>query len=503
MNSTYSPTNQNDDSKEEKSIKDIHTIELNYHLSDVNLLRGDFKKEELEVQHTNIEHENIKYLAKEIFSQWDLLDDGQISVDEIILCGIDTQLAVALGRVMDCDNSGVIHYEDIVNCLTILKFGTMKAKVALLVEFMDHNGDHMISYDEALTYLKAAPSEICEKLGLDPTNGKDLQFEDILALFESSDRGEEAIGVFCNHILHILESRVVRLKPMMSTVVHCLGINDVMMLYNQLATWVRHLSRENMFIAVLVALQIVLWEYNFNYYQENNYPVSFCIAKGFGLNLRILTIILFLTMARSTMAKLHSYKLLSYFVPMGFNIQIHSFVGFCTVFHALGHMSGHIVYHTYFVEGGFSHSFVQKSLLRGEGWRTKGSGDAITGFILLGALLLMAITALRRGNSSQAYKSFSLTHFCTTYGWCFYFYMSLICGLFFSQLVHFLRSSVRTTSSSALPTLHLPQADLLAMALLFFLFRAAMRPVILVRITALRFQSCPLLNGIHFRLLEM
>jgi predicted ferric reductase len=123
-----------------------------------------------------------------------------------------------------------------------------------------------------------------------------------------------------------------------------------------------------------------------------------------------MTILLFFTMARSTMATLYSFEIIKWFVPMGFNIQIHSFIGFATVMHSLGHTAGHIVYHTYFVEGGFGHSFVQASLLRGEAWRTKGSGDAITGFLLLGSLLLMAWTALTRGNSSLAYKGFSIVH---------------------------------------------------------------------------------------------
>jgi predicted ferric reductase len=54
---------------------------------------------------------------------------------------------------------------------------------------------------------------------------------------------------------------------------------------------------------------------------------------------------------------------------------------------------------------------VQKSLLRGAEWAEKGSGDAITGYILLSMIILMAGTALHRGNGSKGYKIFSNTHF--------------------------------------------------------------------------------------------
>ena len=289
----------------------------------------------------------------------------------------------------------------------------MKAKVALLVNFLDRNGNHQLSVDEIQTFLKIAPLEICERLGLigDDGSSTHIYYEDILGLFETSDRGEEAMDIFCKQIMSMLTSRLTPLSPTrFTTTAVCFGPNDLYQTYVEARNWLRRLPLSGVFMAVLVALQIVLWEYNFDYYQKSDYPLSFCIAKGFGLNLRILTLLLFFTMARSTMAHLYGYKLIKWLIPMGFNIQIHSFIGFSTVLHAFGHTAGHIVYHTHFVEGGFGHAFVQPSLLRGEKWRSKGSGDGITGVLLLGSLLLMAWTALARGSSSKAYKTFSLTH---------------------------------------------------------------------------------------------
>lgn len=81
-----------------------------YHLSDVNLLSGrhSIPKEDLEITHTHAEHQVVRNLAMQIFSDWDLSNDGIISVDEIIDSGLDRQFAEALGRVMDCDKSGQI-----------------------------------------------------------------------------------------------------------------------------------------------------------------------------------------------------------------------------------------------------------------------------------------------------------------------------------------------------------------------------------------------------------
>lgn len=351
---------------------------------------------------------------------------------------------------------------DLVNCLTILQYGTMKAKVALLINFMDTNGDHHLSIEEIQIFLKEAPLEICERLGLvgNKRITKEIDYEDILSLFETSDRGEEAIYIFCKHIGDILTSRTFRGSTRFTPRVTCFGMKDINSWFTSLMKWISRLSLSTLFIAALIALQIILWEYNFNYYQQLGFPLSFCIAKGFGLNLRILTLLLFFTMARTTMATLYEYKLTKYFIPMGFNIQIHSFIGFSSVVHGLGHTAGHIVYHTFFVDGGFGHAFVQKSLIKGEKWRTKGSGDGITGALLLGSLLIMAWTALRRGNSSGEYKSFSRSHFLynlwliilffhVPHLWVYFF--AIGCLMIFERGYDFFRCTIHSTLEYSRP----------------------------------------------------
>ena len=232
----------------------VNVPSTKFHLSDVNLLA--LPKEELEIKHSTVEHETIRELAAQIFEQWDILKDGTISVLEIEASGIDGEFSQALGRVMDVGSTGSIVYEGLVNCLTILKFGTMKAKVALLVEFMDRDGDHQISFEEANIFVKAAPHEICKKMGLIGSDGdlndKCLQYEDILHLFEMSDRGEEAINIFCGHITGILKSKIRPTKgAMAASAVLCIGLADVKQAWQSLLSRIKFLPRSSIFITVL------------------------------------------------------------------------------------------------------------------------------------------------------------------------------------------------------------------------------------------------------------
>jgi Ca2+-binding EF-hand superfamily protein len=391
--------------------EDNVVIQVKYHLSEIKLIgQHNYRADELEIEHTQAEQDEIRALAVTIFQYWDTIGDGIISKGEMLDSGLTWEFTSALSRALDCDSSGQVQCENLVNCLTILKFGTLKSKVVLLVKFMDRKGDQKLSFDEAETFLTAAPTEICKRLGLLDKHGaaQDLTYEAILSLFENSERGNEAISVFCAHILNTLKSRLPKAAlPQRAAQQSCVAGLSLDKIWNR----IKHLPTVTLFMAALIALQMALWEFNFSYYQNRGFPTTFCIAKGFGLNLRALTMFLFLTMARTTMGYLHNFRLTRIFIPMGFNIQMHSFCGFCAVFHALGHMLGHIAYHTKNVEGGFSHSFVQKSLLTGASWVNKGSGDAITGYILLTILLIMAVAALCRGASSVAYRYFSLSHF--------------------------------------------------------------------------------------------
>ena len=165
-------------------------------------------KQELTFDETREEHAEVKILARKLFRDWNVTQDGIISVDEIIQSGINEEFAAALGRMLDYDDSGDILEEDLANCLMVLKFGTLEAKVGLLLKFIDRTKDHQITYEEAEVYLKAAPYEICRKLGFIDEKGvsRPLAYDDIVALFENSDRGDDAINLFCNQIVRILSS---------------------------------------------------------------------------------------------------------------------------------------------------------------------------------------------------------------------------------------------------------------------------------------------------------
>ena len=115
-------------------------------------------------------------------------------------------------------------------------------------------------------------------------------------------------------------------------------------------------------------------------------------------------------MARTTMGQLYSIKFLRSFIPLGVNIEVHSFLGFCIGIHMFGHTFGHIAYQTMYTTG-FQNAFTQLSLLNGATWNNKLKGDGITGFILIFLVLLMGSTALLRSLSSKYYQLFTLSHF--------------------------------------------------------------------------------------------
>jgi hypothetical protein len=124
------------------------------------------------------------------------------------------------------------------------------------------------------------------------------------------------------------------------------------------------------------------------------------------------------------MGNLYLITFIERFVPLGINVEIHSFVGFCMLFHSIGHVFAHISYEYIRTSGGPRATVTQKSLTNG-GWdyRYTGSGDGITGYILLGIILFMSITALLRGQTSNFYKLFSNFHVISYHLWLVFLYL--------------------------------------------------------------------------------
>jgi hypothetical protein len=253
----------------------------------------------------------------------------------------------------------------------------------LLFTFMDSDRSGVIEYSEVRPYLKMVGDKGLEKLGFVSTNGKEssLNFEQLLALFQKSVRGEAAIRIFCDQVLELLSKRVMkRTQSLYMRAAGSVATCSESMLPSIKQLLGDHSSKEQLYIYGLVLLQMMFWLINFFYYKRvKHMPLSFCIAKGFGLNLRVITLALYFSMMRRTMGFLYTYGALQPLLPMGFNIQVHSFLGFSLVLHAFGHMFGHIAYHEMHAERGFAGTFQQESILRTGSWAHRGTGDAITG----------------------------------------------------------------------------------------------------------------------------
>jgi predicted ferric reductase len=152
-------------------------------------------------------------------------------------------------------------------------------------------------------------------------------------------------------------------------------------------------------------------------------PQELAIAKGFGLNLRILSVGMFFTMCRTTLGNLYLVAYLDKLIPLGLNLEIHSFIGINVLFHSIGHVFAHISYEYIRTDGGPRATVLQKSLTNG-GWTYRlNGGDGITGYILLGIILFMSTTAMCRGLSSKFYAIFYHLHIVGYLLWITFLYL--------------------------------------------------------------------------------
>ncbi len=382
---------------------------------------------------TDLSTDEVVSLAIDLFDLWDIEHRGYLFASEVTLAkNLDKKFVEAIVRVL-AFNSNTIFKENVIECVSVLKNGDLSSKVKLLVQFMDADGNQSISFEELKEYLRVSDDAMLRKLGLkkrdDASDGDAsiLTYEDILSIFRESDRGLEAISIFCEQILRILTAAVQSHGPgttfvrRNSIVGHsgplipegpslCTQVIDTAKsFYSKLVHRIQTLSHAEVFKLWLIALQIALWLTYFFYHKNLGYPLAFCFAKGFGLNLRILTILMYLTMARTTMGQLYSIRLLRPFIPLGVNIEVHSFLGFSVAVHMFGHTFGHIAYQTMYTSG-FQNAFTQNSLLKGSNWEKKLKGDGKTGFLLLFFVLLMGGTALFRSLSAKYYQLFALIH---------------------------------------------------------------------------------------------
>jgi hypothetical protein len=125
--------------------------------------------------------------------------------------------------------------------------------------------------------------------------------------------------------------------------------------------------------------QLALWILYF--FLNQSVGIYYGCAKGFGLNLRVITFILYLSMLRTTLGLFN--------IPILLNnsSRIHSFFGKCTLFHICGHIFFHYLHH---------HS---PPLLY-----------QITGYIMLIIFLIIGFFASNRKKNSESYHRFEISH---------------------------------------------------------------------------------------------
>lgn len=367
---------------------------------------------------TDVVTSEVFELAERIFEVWDLDHNGFVTIDELVLGNVDKNFTQALTRVLGFQSDGKITVQNLSEVLGVLKYGELSAKVKLLMQFMDSDGNGEVSIEEIKEYLRVVDDKMLHRLGFNVQEKHILYYEDILSLFQDGDRGDEAIKIFCDQILRILETATNSVPAGRSHARSMAYPRISLRLDKPSCTWykpylntLQQTSHVTLFKVALVALQIFLWLYYFFYHRNRGFPLSFCFAKGFGLNLRILTLLIYFTMARTTMGQLYSFKMIRPFIPLGINIEVHSFIGFSLFLHSFGHTFGHIAYKEMETEKGFSTAFTQNSLLRGNEWEEKLKGDGKTGMLLLVFIILMTFTALYRSFSASNYKLFAFTHF--------------------------------------------------------------------------------------------
>ena len=390
----------------------------------------------------NLDKKFIEALQRVLFYNCELDTD-----DTAINTLTDNQIGVAIDSIKS--NERRIYRDQVIECVAILMNGDVSSKVRLLVQFMDADGNGTISLDELKDYLKVFNQRMLDRLGFSKEKGADyvITYERLLLLFEESDRGMEAISIFSEQILQALKQIVKQAEKEKLLAAHGSAKSSSPFKYltssfgsakksdvekekvqtvtskptgSPLASGLRHIrslvppiSHVNMFKLVLSALQIFMWIYYFEVHRRQDYPIAICVAKGFGLNLRILTLIIYLTMARATMGALYSMKRLRPVIPLGINIEVHSFLGFAMLCHSLGHTFGHIAFRVEYTDG-VQTSFTQPSPIIGYSvhYNYTLEGDGYTGFVLLFLILAMAATALLRSWwLPWSYKLFTITHY--------------------------------------------------------------------------------------------
>lgn len=346
--------------------------------------------------------------AEEILSSLDLDGDERLVPEDIYRVGfVDDGIVHALYGALDMNADGHVDLLDIQTFLSVLFGKDNHAKVSILFKLLgaNSNGDS-ISFDQLQSSLKVKGSSIFELLGFTKEGlvlpDKLLTVDDLYILFRNSKCGEEALNSFCMAIHCILRKQVIVRRDSTHRSVH-LALQP---LSKANTASITHYFEV---FGVWIVLQIFLWLYNFFVYLAMAAPLSICFAKAFGLNILVVTIFIFVTMAHSLKRALYGVQHIQPFIPLQSNIEVHSFLGFSLFLHALGHTAGQLAYLASLRPGLYA-SVRQSSVLSGSKWYRTTEGEGKTGFILLFIIVVMTATSLLRGSSSFLYNLFRRCH---------------------------------------------------------------------------------------------
>lgn len=354
---------------------------------------------------------------------------GLIDIDEIKeSCGVDTFMAEAIIRCLDVDTDGMITREELDNFVKLAVWekgeDAIDEKIRVFLRFLDISKTQRVTLQELRLFSDQDESSVSELLGFTrsgvPVENYVLTEEALYKVFSGSKNGIEVLDQFIDRILHLLQGATNKyLNKDKSATNPNPDTNTNTLCGVGVSSWVVRAYEGCLHVVLygyplLCTLQLVLFMAYYLVYHQAGASVSICIAKGFGLNLRVLTVLIFLTMARTTMDVLKKCTIIKPVVPTGHSIGVHSFIGFSILLNSVGHTLAHLSNQANNTDGfkkAFAVGKAHLSLLAGASWKRKAEGDAITGYLLLLIILLVSLTALCRGQSSRHYAYFYFTHF--------------------------------------------------------------------------------------------
>ena len=368
-------------------------------------IRGSFLWNDTAFQDDN-------YVAEKIIELWDPFNAGYTSIDKLCYhAGFHRDFVFSLARAIQ-KSSFLITVDDLSAFLKTLREGTTEQRLDILLAFADKDGNGLIILEKTQVQLI---ENLAKKIGIEIVlNQNDsmitIDTNSIKLLFNNSIEGSHAITFFCSQIFKTLTKKIQNRPKLLSTVANVSFVSNN--LSQRISNYFRFISTPILFKIILLLLQIGLFLWVFlTIYLIEKLPVAFAIAHGFGINLRIITLFQYASMARTLMALLSRNTILRNFIPLGFNIDLHSYCGLCLFINAIGHTIGHIILAEQLLPQGFYFRFIQPCVIRASPSEHCVNGDGITGAILLGLIIAFGITGMLRSFSSFAYIRFISIHY--------------------------------------------------------------------------------------------